>query len=364
MIRVLQFGMSDNKGGIETFIFNYYKKIDRNYIQFDFVKNNCDKIAFEDEIRKMGGKIYEFNPCGIKRGIFKNKKQWLSFYMDKKPDVIHINLVALSSMHAIKYAKKAGIKKIIVHAHPSTYNSEKNFFYKIICWFNKFRIHRYTSQLFACSEEAGKWMFGRNYKVIPNAIEVERFKYSEKKGENIRKSLNLTEKDFVISNVGRLSDVKNQEFLIDMFYQLKKTMKNSQLLLLGEGENRDRIISKIKQLDLESSICLLGNVNNVEDYLSASDIFVFPSKSEGFGIVLLEAQANGLKCYATKDHIPKIVNITGNVSFIDLKDGYIEWAKQIIKGNNERKIIDDNVFDKYNIDIQIKNIQKIYEEKL
>lgn len=329
MIRVLQFGMSGNYGGIESFIYEMYRNLDHNKIQFDFVNSTNGKIAYQDEILKLGGRVYSFNPPGIKGGLKNSERAFLNFYKMVKPDILHYNTTELSTLLHILYAKKSGIDIRIVHAHNSTSSKEKNIIRKVECIVNRHLVHSVATHLFACSELAGKWMFSRDFQIIPNAISLDKFCYSCQKRRSMRELLNLKD-SFTIVHSGKLSDVKNQTFLLDIFFEVVNNRPNSKLILLGEGEKRSEIENKISNLGLKEKVLIPGSVNNVEDYLCAGDIFIFPSKSEGFGISLLEAQASGLPCIASKNVIPKEVNVSGEIEFLSLNKSAKYWAKHVL----------------------------------
>lgn len=364
MIRILQFGMSNNRGGIETFLFNYYKYMDHTKIQFDFIKKPEQTLPFEDEILNMGGHIYEFNPCGIKKGYLKNKKQWMQLFDRVKPDIIHYNTIALLNLSAIKYAKLSGVRKRIVHAHSNTFLGRmtlKDIIFRII---NKYWVKKYATDLWACSKIAGRWMFYDKFKVVPNAIDTERFRFDEDKRKTIRNEMKIDNK-VVICNVGKLSDVKNQTFILDIALELEKRGIDISVLLLGEGGERSELFRKAEKLGINKDIHFMGNRENVEDYLSASDLFLFPSKTEGFGIVLLEAQANGLKCFASDGVIPYDTNVTDTVTFIPLEKSATYWADEIEKEIPCVRLLDkqvEKVKEYYDIRICAAELQKLYLE--
>lgn len=363
MIRVLQFGMSNNKGGIETFIFNNYAHIDHNKIQFDFVKMFEGKMPYEEEILSMGGRIFEFFPCGYTQSISQNRKQWMEFYDKVKPDVIHYNTIALTSLRALYFAKKSGVKHIYVHAHPNRYYEGMSLKNRFSCEINRHLVYLYADKCLACSEQAGKWMYSKDFQVIPNAIDTERFAFNESKRNKIRRELDIENK-IVICNVGNLSDVKNQTFLLDIALELKKKW-NIAILLLGTGSKENLLKEKAKRLGISREIFFLGNVENVEEYLSASDLFVFPSKSEGFGIVLLEAQANGLQCFASDKVIPKATNAADGITFLPLDNNASFWAEKIIKNYKYHRLEETKIHklkEQYDIKDCIKKLQEMYLE--
>ena len=220
----------------------------------------------------------------------------------------------------------------------------------------------YSTHFFACSNEAGRWMFGKNikYKVIPNAIDIYKFKYDVKVRELIRSDNNIKEDEIVIGFVGSLNQQKDPLFLIEILCELKKISNKYKLMILGQGYLYEDVARKIQDNNLQESVILMGNVPNVKDYLQAMDLFVLPSRFEGFGIVLIEAQAAGLKCVTSKGVVPKDTNVTGEVQFILKSDGSSKWARYIADIPVER--IDPIALQdsRYNINNIINEISEIY----
>ena len=198
-------------------------------------------------------------------------------------------------------------------------------------------LKKYATDYFACSEIAGKWLFGKNivksskFKIIHNAVDYEKFKYNEEERNKIRDDLKIANNDIVIGHVGRFTNQKNHEFLIDVFYEMHKINKHYKLLLIGTGILEENIKAKVEKLKLSEYVIFLGFKNDVYRYMNAMDIFAFPSLYEGLGLGLVEAQANGIPCFATKDTIPSEVKINNNFEFIELD--IEKWKEKILKTN-------------------------------
>lgn len=209
-------------------------------------------------------------------------------------------------------------------------------------------------------------MFGKNknFTVIHNAINSENYKFDAVKREKIRCKLNLKNK-FVVGHVGRFSYPKNHKFLINIFYEVQKIEPDSILMLVGDSVNDDKLLveakEQVKILNIENKVLFLGMRNDVSDLMQAMDCFVFPSHFEGFGIVAVEAQAAGLKCYLS-DVIAKEVRITDLVNFISLQESPKAWADKILKNRNYKR---EDMTEKiktagYEIKTEIKKIENFY----
>lgn len=366
MIRVLQFGMSQNYGGIEAFIMNYYREMDRTKIQFDFAKPDENmKMAYEDEILRLGGKIYIYPVIGLRNGYYKLKKAWLEFYKNIDVDEIHFNTVALMNLYAIKFAKKAGLR-VHVHAHPSVYGKGFSWWVRFRMWVNKRSVHKYADTLLACSDEAGKWMFGTEYQVIPNSIDCDKFEFDWKVRKQVREKYGVAEA-FVLLHVGKLSVVKNQMFLLDVFQEVKKRRTDAKLILVGFDALKGAIQKKVKELGLQDDVILTGMVQNPEVFYSAADIFLFPSLSEGLPVALIEAQVNGLPTIVS-DQITEGANASGRLRYLaieDNRDGKRAcelWADEIC-AKNERLTKEEMqaVRSVYDIKTSVKKLEDIYQ---
>jgi len=335
MIRILIFGLTTGLGGVGTYLMNLYRNIDRNVIQFDFVVEG-DMCYFADEIQAMGGKIYYIKPK--RKNVFLNIKDlWILLKKCRKNyKMIYFNFSVLYYNVPFILSKLFRYPIIIAHGHNTCPKNMKNIRYLLHC-INRYYVSHFSNYLFACSSQAGEWVLGKKaveegkVKVIPNAINAEIFKYNTEIRSIIRNELRIDKENFVVGNIGRVTYQKNQIYLIDIFKEIKKKYDKAILLLVGDGELMDDINKKIHTLDLSDSVILTGARSDVSKLLQAMDVFVFPSLFEGLGIVLLEAQASGLLCFASKGVIPEQVNVTGNVKFIDLNKGPAYWAEQILK---------------------------------
>ena len=240
-------------------------------------------------------------------------------------DVVHVHLDCLSSI-PLFFAKKYGIKVRIAHSHVSKMTFDIKYPLRI---FFRTLIPFYATHLFACSEDAGKWMYGKKkFEIITNAIDCNLFSFDKGIAEELRKQYHIDDK-FVIGHVGRFDSVKNHKFLISIFSEILKMKENSILLLVGTGEEVKVIKSLVCDLNINDKVLFVGSVSNVSDMLHMMNVFVFPSLYEGLGISLIEAQAVGLKCYASTA-VPTSANITGNVTYLSLDLSDKEWADRIL----------------------------------
>lgn len=332
MLRVLQVVTHMNRGGLETMLMNYYRNIDRTQIQFDFLTHRPYDGDYGEEIQQMGGTIYHLpvlNPFS-----FSYKKKLRDFF-DSHPEyqIIHVHQDCLSSV-ILKIAKKQGIKVRIAHSHNAS--QDKDLKYPIKMFYRRF-ISKYATELMACSQSAGNWMFcGAPFRILNNAICTADYRYDYEKQQRIRKDFNIKKNELIVGHVGRFSPQKNHGFLIDIFYQVKLQYPNSKLLLIGDdrGELADKIKGKVTDLGLTDSIIFTGLRKDVADLMQAMDVFVFPSLYEGLPVTIIEAQASGLPCVIS-EVIPIECEKTDLIQQMKLSTPAAEWARIIVKMGKE-----------------------------
>lgn len=332
MYKVLVFGLTENSGGVESFLLNYYRKIDKSKIHFDFLCNTYNEVAYEEEIKSLGGKVIH---------IAMRKKNPIKFYKELNEflkihaadyDAVWVNVCSLANIDYLKAAKKYGIRKRIIHSHNSRNMDSKarNFLHYI----NRKRIKHYATDFWACSNDAAKWFYKKELLpkavLIKNAIELERVKFSEEKREKNRKELHITDR-LVIGNVGRLHFQKNQKFAFQVIKYLSNMIPNCVLLLVGQGEDENELRQEAKRLKIQDNVIFAGLQTDIGGYLSAFDLFLFPSIFEGLSLASIEAQVNGLPSLSSYGVVPNELKLTNNFKFKRLEDGPESWANEIRK---------------------------------
>lgn len=330
-VRVLNVDWSMTFGGGESFIMNVYRNIDRSKVQFDFILHSKNIGYYDDEIRKLGGKIYYIDEYKLFNHL-SYVNQWKNFFKEHKEfKIIHGHMTGTASIY-LNIAKKFGLKTI-AHSHLTSSNGIitgkiKDMMRKNI---------RYVSDyMFACSMEAGIFLFGKEnigkFKVIKNAINSQDYIFDSIKRNEYRDSFHLNDK-FTIGHVARFLPVKNYEFILNLFNHIHKINNNTILMLVGDGQLRNYIEKRIKDLNLEDSVVLTGARSDINYLLSAMDLFLFPSLSEGLPFSLIEAQASGLHCVIS-DVISDEVIITDLVEKLSLNTSIEAWSNKILNYSN------------------------------
>ena len=332
MIRVLHVVGGMQQGGTENFIMNIYRNIDRNKIQFDFLVNR--KGVFEEEIKNLGGRVY-YIPALQNVGQIRYKKKLDEFFKNHKEyKIIHSHLNQVSGL-ILERAKKANIPIRIAHSHSNRFWYSNNLI-KLYKMYLKTKIEKSANYKFACSVDAGKFMFGKNseFKVINNFIDAKKYIYNEEIRKKVRKQLNIDENIFVIGYVGRFEVAKNPIFALKVFKEFLKLNPNSKFLMIGKGSLKNEVISYIEENNIKDNVIMLEDRNDINELMQAMDYFILSSIYEGLGIVLIEAQAAGLKCIAAKDVIQKEAQITPLLNLLPLEENPKIWANYILETQN------------------------------
>ncbi len=358
-IRVLQVVTVMNRAGLETMLMNYYRAIDRKKVQFDFLVHRSESGDYDDEIRTLGGRIYRFPP-NTPHTMLTYESRFRKF-LKSHPEytIVHSHLDALSSLPLLA-AKRHGIPVRIAHSHNNDVPHDITRPLRMIL---KKGISHHATNLFACSNEAGVFMFGQRseFEIINNAIDVDSFKFSKATRKQVRNTLNLSTSDFVIGNIGRFANQKNHSFLIDIFRELVLLYPRSILLLAGTGENESRVKTKVAELGLQEKVYFLGVRSDIPDLLQAMDVFVMPSLHEGLPVVSIEAQASGLACVFAST-ITRELDVAKNCTFIALETSAKEWALSILEAR-KRSRTDATALvahSGYSITIEAKKMEAFY----
>ncbi|WP_407448087.1 glycosyltransferase family 1 protein [Fibrobacter sp.] len=336
MIRVLHVLGGLDRGGAETMVMNLYRAIDKKQVQFDFITHTNRRQAYTEEIEKLGGKIYYFPKFkGI--NFLQLKSVWKKFFKDHPEyKILHSHVRSYASLY-LPIAKKAGLKTII-HSHNT---SSGKGIKAIVKWFMQRGLRKNLDYYFACSDVAGKWLFGEkivnqpNYFLLKNAIDVEKYAYSESSRKKIRDEFNLNDK-FVVGHVGRFHPQKNHLFLVDIFAEIHKKCPDSVLMLVGIGDLMDAVKDMVAELGLTDCVVFTGVRADVNELLSAFDVFLFPSLFEGLPVTLIEAQAVGLPVVCS-DSITKEVIVSDILEMLPLNQSVDAWANVALSKRNVKR---------------------------
>ncbi|MCO7176712.1 glycosyltransferase family 1 protein [Sporolactobacillus kofuensis] len=364
MNRILVVGMTANKGGVESFLMNYYRQMNKKRVQFDFL-TIFPKIAYEDEIQTLGGRVWHIH--GKVHHLFQYIKDLKCFFAQNGQNYksIWVNSCSLANIDYLKFAKRYGVTTRIIHSHNT--QETDGFVKKIFHYWNKLFLRRYATDYWACSNAAGSWFYskkimsGSRYKLIHNAIETTLYSFSRPVRKNYRKILGITDQIFVIGHVGRFHNQKNHKFIIDVFYEMHKRCPQTVLVLIGSGKLEANMREKVDLLGITDAVIFMGMRNNVNEWMQAMDLFLLPSRYEGLPVVSIEAQAAGLQVIASTA-VTKEAAITKLMNYYSLKQSASCWASLILN-HKEYVRSDTSTMIKasgYDIETEAKKLEEIF----
>lgn len=315
-------------GGVGFCMMNYFCHLDHAKFQIDFLVQDELPSAFVKEITVAGGAI-KMLP-GIKN-VPKHVYAVYRILKEGKYDAVHSNVNTLS-VFPLFAAWLARTPIRISHAHSaSNPKDRKRHVAKLLL--------RPLSRLFpthylACSELAGRFQFGDrkweggSVRLVKNAIELDQFKFEEKTRAELRAEFGLKDK-FIVGHVGRISPPKNPQGLIDVFTEVARRRDDAVLVVVGDGPLRNMAEDYVAAKGLKGKVAFVGERHGVSRFYSMFDVFCFPSLYEGLGMVLIEAQMNGLPCVASTE-VPRAADLTGLVEFLPLDAPQTYWADRLL----------------------------------
>ena len=364
MIRVLHLFTTLDGGGVESFLYNYYSNMDTSKIIFDTVVPG-EKIGYlEAKFIDLGGEV--FHICRFRENPIKHIREVSNIIKNGHYDIVHCH--GYKSTIGLLFAKIWGCKVRIIHSHMAYVNESwlKKSCRNVITLIAKLL----ATEKFACGIDAAKWLFGvkdyekGNVRIINNAIDLSKYSFDEKQRENYREKLGLIGK-FVIGNVARLTYQKNQSFLLRVFKEILLRDESAILLLVGEGEDREKLEKECIELGMDKKVKFLGMRKDISELLSTMDVFVLPSRYEGLPVVLAEVQASGLlSCVSS--NVTREINETNSIYYLSLESSYELWCKKIIEitqNNNVKKRVEKQAImhnGKYDIKYQAKKLFDTY----
>ncbi len=343
MIRILQCVNNMHRAGLETMLMNYYRHIDRTKIQFDFLTHRPERADYDDEIERLGGKVY-YAP----RLYPQNYAAYFSFmtkFFQEHPEyqIMHSHIDAMSFLPLLA-GKRAGVPVRIAHSHSTSIDRDLKYPIKLLF---RNRLLTAANECCACGQAAGEFLFrGQAFTMIPNAVDAEKFCFDTQARASQRREMDIEEK-LVVGHVGRLSYPKNHKFLLEIFAALRKIRPDAVLLLIGSGEYEERLKAQAQSLGVADHVHFMGSQENVAPFYQAMDVFVMPSLFEGVPVTGIEAQFAQLPCIFS-DRVPREVEFTKHCSFLPLNASADAWAHRILEASAEERgheIVADTRFD-------------------
>ena len=305
-------------GGVEAVVMNNYRYIDRHKVQFDFLVDADSTLVPREEIEARGGRIFDIPPY---QHVGEYQKVLQRLFRQEGWRIVHSHINALS-VFPLGAAKKAGVPVRIAHSHSTS--SKGEFVRNAAKQLLRTQANRYPTVRLACTEHAGKWLFGdAPFEVLANPIDFKRFTFDPEARVELRRAWGVGDADLLVGHVGRWAPQKNQIHLLHVLKGLVESGVSAKLALLGDGPDRVAIEAEAESLGLTDRLIAPGCVDSAKAY-SAFDLFCFPSRYEGLGMAAMEAQASGLPCFVS-DAVPNEIDLTGKVRFLPL-DSADAWT--------------------------------------
>lgn len=375
MVKVLQFVEGLSQGGIEAFVTNVARNINKEDVICDFLVLKTEEAAhadyvYEKQLLAEGCRIYyliNYDTSFLRtlqraKGYIQALKEWLQ---EREYDIIHIHASHLGNFFPmIRTMEKCGVQHIFLHSHSTKIQSTKMFLlhqiFRKLLYFDK-KVTR-----LACGEDAGRWMYGKqSFEIIKNGIELDRFRYLEENRISIKRELCIPEKTQIIGHIGAFRKEKNHFYLLNVFKLYCEKHPNSILLLVGDGTLKKQIVSKVNDLGLKEKVLFLGNRSDVNKILSAIDCVLLPSLFEGISLAAIETQANGVPMIIS-DGVARQTILCNKVSVCSIEEtemAYTKWCDTIEKVIYEgRKGIDyKEEFKTYDIRRTVRKLEALYK---
>lgn len=372
-MKVLQIAVGINGGGVGAVLLNYYKNMNHDNIRFDIVIDDVESVRngslLENDFKAMGCNIFRVTPKSV--SLKENIRQVSEIIKNGNYDILHSNMEEWSALYC-RIGKKYGIKTRIAHAHLAYVKRSfiKSSYYNVL----RIALRHYTTDFFACSKDAGKYLFGDRiirkpvFRVMPNAINVKNYTFNEEIRRKIRNEFSLSDSTFTVGFVGRLYYQKNPERLLRIFREITAMHPDSKLIIVGDYKSYSGyggLVEYINANNLSDKVLFTGLRTDVADVMQGFDAFVLPSRYEGLGIVYVEAQASGLMTFATDKVVPAEVKCCELLHFIDGGKSDKYWADEVLKYSLDYKRQDKSqqVTDAgYEIKIEAEKLEKFYLE--
>lgn len=356
--RVLQVFAGLDSGGVSNFVMNLYRELDTAKIQFDFALTSGKRALYDDEVIARGGRIFYFDTS---KGLSWNLRR---IFKEEGPfRAVHSHLFFYSGI-VLAEAKKRNIPVRIAHAH-NAHTGESRFLPRVAYERTmQGLIYRNATHLLGCSEKACRYVFGNGVMKDPRAavlqdgIDCSRFAFDPHVREAVRKEYGIGDR-FVIGHVGHFNPAKNHEKILSVFAEVCRIRTDALLLLVGDGELEQDVRKRAAEACLAEKVIFAGAHRDVERFYQAMDVFLFPSRYEGFGMAMIEAQTSGLACVAS-DVVPEETNADGRAVYLPLEENDALWASMLLQAPSRTAACYQKICDRFDASGTAEKMARIY----
>lgn len=352
------------RGGVELVAINFARNLDRNKYEITFLLvgiDECHDVKLEKEIEDEGFNVVKLSS----RGYFNRYKEILGIMKKERFDIVHSHVMFFSGLVAMA-ARRADIKKRVTHSHATKWNNKENLRFKVYKLVMRFIINQFATDKLACSKQAGIFLYGKrgvrnNFCVLPNGIDLHTFAFNEQFRKEIRNEFHIADEEWLIGHIGTIYYIKNQEFIIKLLAEMRKTNKNIKLILVGEKADCSAVDNALADTHMKDFVYLTGSRQDVYKFYSAFDIMIFPSHFEALPVSLIEAQAAQLPCLVS-DTVTKDCKFNENFKFLSLECDINIWKEnleELIQADRQTIRL-DALKENYDIANVIKKLNEIY----
>lgn len=358
MIRVLHYGLSTNTGGIESYLLDLTRTIDRTRFHFGFTHVRDGLPCYRDELASLGAEFFPVTPR--RTSPRRNRSDLDDLFRRERFDILHCHLNTLSYIEPIRAALRHDCR-VLIHSHNS--GAKRSLVTNALHWFHFVTLPRKRVRMIAVSRLAGEWLFGKSadFTVINNGIDVDKFRFNEQARQELREQLNIEDR-LVVGSVAAFLPAKNHSFLLRVFQSVLQHRPDAVLLLVGGGPLESDVRKLTVELGIAESVRFLGRRGDVPALLSAMDVLLLPSLFEGFPLAVMEAQAAGLPCLLS-DAITDEVVVSEHCQRLPLSWTPEAWAERLLEaGPADRDAAGDRLAgSRHSLDGSVRAIEELYE---
>ncbi len=367
--RILQVIGAMQRGGIETWLIQILRRLDRERFTMDLLYHTTGKCAYDDEIRALN---YRIIPClGVSNPLVYTKN-FLRILRHSGPyDIVHSQLLHFSGLH-MRLAYSQGVPRRIVHSRNTPKTTSPSWLQRLTWPILDKWTNRYATHLLAVNQDSAAGLYGPGAlndprcRILTSAIELGPFQTAPCR-EELRRSLSFDNHVLVVGHVGRFSEAKNHDFFLEVAALLAQQRPEVRFLLVGDGPLRPRIEQKAEQLGLTGRLVFAGVRPDVPQLLmGAMDLLLFPSKWEGSPRVLMEAQAAGLPCVISDVISEESILAAPLIRRIPLTAPPSEWVAAVLSVlGAPRPLTQPEALamverSPFNIDLNVRQLEEIY----
>lgn len=324
-MRVLHIVGRMDRAGAETMLMNLYRNIDRDRVQFDFLYLTDSACDYDEELLSLGARVFRITGLAARLQPLRAFRLFRLLRAHPEITAVHCHMLLASGLHMLA-ARAAGRTVRVAHAHLTGSGRRSSHLSRAYERISRYLLHHNVTLPLTCGREAGRYLFPKREDTVylPNAIDLEAFTFDAPTahgGGGPDRPLQLLQ-------VGRLADVKNPFFSLEVAKMALNSGREVVLTYAGDGPLFDRLLQTVRAEGLEDQVRLLGKRSDVRELMLGADVLLMPSRLEGFPVVLVEAQALGLPVVASSSISAEVDLGLGLIEFLPT-DAATKWLSAV-----------------------------------